>query len=217
MDTIRVLLADDHTLLRAGIRVLLDSLEGITVIGEAADGRQALQMVESLRPDILMTDISMPELDGLQVAALVARDHPQSRVIILSMHAEKEYAAKALRSGAAGYLIKDSGTSELELAIRAVACGGSYLSPAVTKHITTDYVRLAAAEEEASDPLSPRQREVLRLIAEGLTTKAIAGRLDISTKTVETHRSMLMGRLNIHDVAGLVRYALRIGLVGPDV
>ena len=214
MKTIRILIADDHALLRAGLRGLLDGLEGIAVVGEAADGRDALEMVAALQPDILMTDISMPVLDGLALTALVARDFPQTRVVILSMHTDDEYADKAVRAGAAGYLIKDSGTAELEPAVRAVARGDTYLSPAISKHVVAGYARLSESQAASADALTPRQREVLKLIAEGLTTKAIARRLEISPKTVETHRVQLMKRLGIHDIARLVRYAIRVGLVG---
>ncbi len=215
MASIRVVLADDHSLLRAGVRGLIQRLDNVAVVGEAADGQAALELVSSLRPDILMTDIGMPLLDGLALTAVVTRDHPSTRVIILSMHTEREYADQALRAGAVGYLIKDSSTDELELAIRAVARGESYLTPTVSMHVIAGYSRMAAAEA-ATDPLSPRQRDTLKLIAEGLPTKSIARRLDISTKTVETHRAQLMERLGIHDVAGLVRYAIRIGLIDPN-
>ena len=187
------------------------------VVGEAADGLKALELVEALRPDILVTDIAMPGLDGLGLTMAVARGYPLTRVLILSMHTEWGFADKALRAGAAGYLVKDSGTAEVELAIRAVARGESYLSPAVSKHVVTGYARMADAQAANPDPLTPRQREVLKLIAEGLSTKAIARRLDISAKTADTHRVQLMDRLGIHDVAGLVRYAIRIGLVDQDV
>jgi len=217
MKTIRIVIADDHALVRAGLRGLLDGPEGVAVVGEAADGRQALDMVEALRPDILMTDIGMPALDGLALTRLVARDFPETRVVILSIHTDAEYADKALRAGASGYLIKDSGTTELEPAIRAVARGDTFLSPAISKHVVAGYARLSESQAAAADPLTPRQREVLELIALGLTTKAIAHRLDISAKTADTHRVQLMERLGIHDIAGLVRYAIRIGLVSPDV
>ncbi len=217
MDPIRVLLADDHTLLRAGLRSLLEGLKDIEIAGEAADGLQALELVGSTRPDILLTDIVMPGLDGLALTSRVSRDFPATKSIILSMHTEKEYATKALRSGAAGYLIKDSGTSELELAVRAVARGESYLSPAVSKHLVADFARSGETPETPASPLTPRQREVLKLIAEGLTTKAIAHRLDISAKTADTHRVQLMERLKIHDIAGLVRYAIRLGMVDKDI
>jgi DNA-binding NarL/FixJ family response regulator len=216
MNTIRVLLADDHALVRAGLRMLLDRLAGVEVVGEAADGQEALALVEKHQPDILLTDVAMPVLNGMELAERVARNFPKTRTIILSMHAEKQYAVKALRVGAAGYLIKDAGTVELELAIRSVAGGEAYLSPAVSKHIVDDYTRLASAAPESAGPLTPRQREVLKLIAEGLTTKAIAQRMNISVKTAETHRLQLMDRLGIHEVASLVRYAVKNGIVEAD-
>jgi DNA-binding NarL/FixJ family response regulator len=216
MDSIRVLIVDDHALLRAGLRSLLASLEDIEVVGEAADGLKALERVEALRPDILMTDISMPGLDGLGLTAAIAGVSPGTRVIILSMHTEWGYADKALRAGAAGYLVKDSGTTEVEMAVRAVARGESYLSPAVSKHVVAGYTRMAEAQAAEPDPLTPRQREVLKLIAAGLTTKAIAHRLDISAKTADTHRVQLMERLGIRDIAGLVRFAIRTGLIDQD-
>jgi DNA-binding NarL/FixJ family response regulator len=216
MKPIRIVIADDHALLRAGLRGLLAALEGVEVVGEAADGLKALELVDALHPDILMTDIAMPGLDGLGLTANVARDFSQTRVIILSMHTEPEYADGALRAGAAGYVVKDSGTAEVELAVRAIARGESYLSPAVSKHLVAGYARMAEAQTAAPDPLTPRQREVLKLIAEGLTTKAIARRLDISVKTADTHRVQLMERLGIHEVAGLDRYAIRAGLVDCD-
>ncbi len=215
MASIRVVLADDHSLIRAGVRTLLERLDDVEVIGEAANGRSALELVGSLRPDILMTDIGMPVLDGLALTALVTRDFAATRVIILSMHTAREYANKALRAGAVGYLIKDATTDELELAIRAVARGGAFLSPTVSMQLIANYSK-TTDNEPTLDSLSPRQREVLKLIAEGLPTKMIARRLDISIKTAETHRTQLMERLGIHEIAGLVRYAIRNGLVDPN-
>jgi DNA-binding NarL/FixJ family response regulator len=217
VNPIRVVIVDDHVLLRIGLRGLLAALEGVEIVGEAADGLKALELVEALRPDILMTDITMPGLDGLGLTTAVASGPSGTRVIILSMHTEVAYADKAVMAGAAGYLVKDSAVAEVELAIRAVARGESYLSPVVSKHVLTGYTRMAEAQAVAPDPLTPRQREVLKLIAEGLTTKAIARRLDISGKTADTHRVQLMERLGIHDIAGLVRYAIRTGLVDQGV
>lgn len=216
MKSIRVLIADDHALIRTGLRGVLENLDGVEVVGEAADGQQALDLARALRPDILMTDISMPGLDGLKLTAAVGGEVPEARVLILSMHDEWAYADRAMRSGAAGYLIKDSGTAEVELAVRAVARGESYLSPAVSRQVVAEYTRLAGEQAADPGPLTPRQHEILKLIAEGLSTKGIARRLDISVKTVETHRAQLMERLGIHDVAGLVRYAIRNGLVDQD-
>jgi DNA-binding NarL/FixJ family response regulator len=213
---IRVLLADDHTILRAGLRALLGNLPALEIVGEASSGEEALVLIEALRPDVLLCDISMPGQSGLEVAERVARDFPATRTIILSMHSEKQYAVRALQAGAVGYLLKDAGIAELELALRATTSGGLYLSPAISKHIVADYTQMHSVRTEDADPLTSRQREVLKLIAEGLTTKAIARRLDISPKTADTHRTQLMERLGIHDIAGLVRYAIKVGLVQTD-
>lgn len=213
METIRVLIADDHTLVRAGIRALLQGLEGVEVVAEAGDGREAMALAQVHSPDVLVTDIAMPHVSGLELAGRVARELPEVRVIILSMHGNEEYASRALQAGAAGYLLKDSGLAELELAVRAVVRGETYLSPAVSKHVIADYLRRTGGAPPESGSLTARQRQVLRLIAEGQTTKAIARLLGVSVKTVESHRAQLMDRLDIHDVAGLVRHAIRIGLV----
>jgi DNA-binding NarL/FixJ family response regulator len=220
---IRVLLADDHALVRAGIRALLQNLAGIEVVGEADDGREALRLIGELRPDVVLMDIAMPGLNGLEAVARVAKEFPDVRVIMLSMHANEEYVLQALRSGAAGYLLKGARTAELELAVTSVAHGETYLSPAASKHVVSGYVQRTGegaggggSEPRPTERLTPRQREILQLIAGGVTTKAIAQQLSISVKTVEMHRAQLMERLGIHDVAGLVRYAIRIGLVVPD-
>jgi DNA-binding NarL/FixJ family response regulator len=217
MGTIRVVLADDHAVVRHGVRSLLEAAPDIEIVAEAGEGHQALALVTAHRPDVLVTDIAMPGLTGLELVECVVRDFPQTRVLVLSMHQEKAYATRALAAGAAGYLLKDAGAAECEAAVRAVVRGESYLSPAVSGHVVAEYARLAQAEAAAADPLTARQREVLRLIAEGLPTKAIARRLGLSVKTVEAHRAQLMERLGIHDVAGLVRYAIRTGLVKADV
>jgi DNA-binding NarL/FixJ family response regulator len=238
MKTIRVLLAEDHALVRAGFRALLQAVADVRVVAEAGDGRAALRLIEEQQPDVVLMDIAMPGLNGLEAAARVAREFPHVRVIILSMHANEEYILQALRAGAAGYLLKDADTPELELALKTVTRGEVYLSPAVSKHVA-DYVRrIADASGAASRPasrsgrgsaqgageadsspferLTPRQREILQLIAEGHTTREIARILNVSAKTVETHRARLMEELDIHDVAGLVRFAIRVGLVAPD-
>ncbi len=216
MKPIRVLLADDHTLVRAGIRSLLENMEGIEVIAEAGDGREALRLVRTHRPDVVLMDIAMPGLNGLEAAARIAKKFPNVRVIILSMHVNEEYVLQTLRAGAAGYMVKGADAAELEIAIRAVARGETYLSPMVSKHVVTDYIQRISGETSPLELLTPRQREVLQLIAEGYSTKKIARTLKISVKTVETHRMQLMERLDIHDIAGLVRYAIRVGLVKPD-
>ena len=213
MKSIRILLADDHTLVRAGIRSLVQALPGIQVVAEAGDGREALSLIETHQPDVALLDIAMPGLNGLEVAAQVADNFPYVRVMILSMHATEEYVLRALRAGAAGYLLKDADTAELELAVKAVTRGETYLSPAVSKHVT-EYVRRVGEEAHSTlERLTPRQREVLQLVAEGHTTQDIAHMMNLSVKTVETHRTQLMERLDIHDIAGLVRYAVREGLV----
>jgi DNA-binding NarL/FixJ family response regulator len=216
MNTIRVLLADDHRLLRAGIRSLLEGAPGIEVIAEASDGREALALIEAHHPHVLLTDISMPGMNGLDAAARVSREHPSVRVVVLSMHANEEFISQAIRAGAAGYLLKDAAPEEVIKAIHTVARGEMYLTPAVSKHLVSEYMRRVRGEEEPGDPLTPRQREVLQLVAEGYSNKEIAKKLQISVKTTETHRSQLMNRLDIHDVAGLVRYAMRIGLINAQ-
>ena len=216
MKPIRVLLADDHTLVRAGFRRLIQDLPAIEVVAEAESGHEALRLVQEHQPDVILLDIAMPGLNGLEVAARLAEEFPRVRVLILSMHLNEEYVWQALRAGASGYLLKDSGDSELEIAIRAVARGETYLSPPVSKQVISDYMLRAGSEPSSLDRLTPRQREVLQLIAEGHSTKEIAFTLKVSVKTVESHRTELMERLNIHDVAGLVRYAIRVRLVSPD-
>ena len=211
----RVLLADDHALVRVGIRSLLSTIAGFDVVGEAGTGHEAVELADQLRPHVVLMDIAMPGINGLDATARLVERHPEVRVIILSMHASEEYALQALRAGAAGYLLKDADLLELERAIVAVARGETYLSPAISKHVIADYKRRVAEQPEPIDRLTPRQREVLRLIAEGLSTKEIAFKLGLSVKTVESHRAQLMERLEIRDVAGLVRFAIRSGLVDP--
>jgi DNA-binding NarL/FixJ family response regulator len=213
---IRVMLADDHALFRAGIRSLLETIEGVEIVGEARDGHEALRMVAERGPDVLLLDVGLPELNGIEVAERL-RETPGTRVLILSMFANEEFVLRSLRAGAVGYLLKDSTVEELATALRSVADGGSYLSPAVSGHVLAAYVRRVGDQDVPADPtLTPRQREVLQLIAEGHGTKEIAARLNLSAKTVETHRAQLMERLGIRDVAGLVRYAIRSGIVSAD-
>jgi DNA-binding NarL/FixJ family response regulator len=224
MKTIKILLADDHTLVRGGIRALLNELDGIEVVAEASNGRDALQLTGDQHPDIVLMDIAMSGMNGLEATKRISKDFPEVRVVILSMHTNEEYVLQALRAGAAGYLLKDAGIAELEIAIDAVAHGETYLSPPVSKHVISDYVRRVGAESsrgpfEGNPPLerlTARQREILQLVAEGKTTQEIAELLNISVKTVETHRMQLMERLDIHDIAGLVRFAIRVGLISVD-
>ena len=213
MNEVRVILADDHTLVRAGLRKLLESVPNLTVVGEAQDGLELLSLVEQLQPDLVLMDIAMPGLNGLEAAARVTRGWPNIRILILSMHQSEEYVRQALRSGAAGYLLKDAAPLELELALKALLAGETYLSPAVSKGVVNDYVQRLRQDDTPGSGLTPRQTEVLQLIAEGHSSKEIARRLGLAVKTVETHRSQLMKQLDIHEVAGLVRYAMRIGLI----
>lgn len=220
MKQIRVLLADDHNLVRAGIRALLSNMPEIQVVAEAADGRQIRALIQQDKPDIVLMDIAMPELNGLDATAQLVKEFPRLRIIILSMYATEGYVLKALRAGASGYLLKGAATPELAQAIKAVAHGETYLSSAVSKHVIDAFKRGANSQVTDSDDtkrvdalLTPRQREVLQLIAEGSSTKEIAEKLHISVKTAKTHRSELMRRLDLHDIAGLTRYAIQTGLV----
>lgn len=213
MSQIRVVLADDHTLVRAGLRKLLESMLNVVVVGEAGDGLALLALADQLQPHLVLMDIAMPGLNGIEATARLTRTWPDIRVLILSMHQNEEYVRQALRQGASAYLLKDSAPMELDLAITAVLRGETYLSPAVSRGVVSDYVQRLRNEQTPTQVLTPRQREVLQLIAEGQSTKDIARRLELSVKTVETHRSQLMKQLDIHDVTGLVRYAMRAGLV----
>ncbi len=212
----RILLADDHTLVRAGIRALLEGIDGVIVVAETGDGREALELIERHRPDVALLDIAIPGLSGLEIAIRVPQLSPRTKTVMLSMHAGEPFVAKALRAGVAGYLLKDAAATELALALRAVSRGERYLSPAISTKVVEGFLRGAEPHHDALDELTRRQREILQLIAEGRSTKEIAQLLGVSVKTVETHRSQLMDRLNIHDVPGLVRLAVRTGLVSPD-
>ena len=220
---IRVFLADDHALFRAGLRMLLEQMVGVEVVGEAGNGREAVQLIKKIRPNVVLMDISMAGLNGLEATAQVSQECPDVRVIVLSMHVTGQYVAQSLRAGAAGYLLKDAAAAELEQAVKIVASGDTYLTHEVSQHMILDYRRRLGRrgaddqqEPPSADPLTPRQREILQLIAEGHTTKQIAALLHRSEKTIEAHRLRLMNQLDIHDVASLVRYAIRIGLVSPD-
>jgi DNA-binding NarL/FixJ family response regulator len=213
--SIRVVLVDDHALVRAGMRSLLGSMERVQVVGEASSGEEALALARSAQPDVVLMDIAMKGMTGLEAASRMREANPGVRVIILSMHAGEEYVLQALRAGAVGYLLKDAATGELELALRSVMRGESWFSPAVSRQVVEGYVQRVGGDP-AADVLTARQREVLRLVAGGKSTKEIAFDLNLSVKTVETHRAQIMERLGIRDVAGLVRYALRTGLVPPD-
>jgi DNA-binding NarL/FixJ family response regulator len=213
---IRVLLVDDHSLVRAGIRSLLEKSPGVEVVGEASNGRQALELVRSKLPNLVLMDIAMADLGGLETLPRIVKSLPSVKVVILSAHANEEYVIRALRSGASGYMLKDAATVELELVINAVAQGKIYLSPSISRTVIDSYLARVSGEVSPLEQLTSRQREILQLIAEGKNTKEIAHTLGISVKTVETHRLQLMARLDIHDVPGLVRYAIRSGLVSPE-
>lgn len=214
----RVLLADDHQLVRAGLRLLIDGLPDFEVVAEVGDGQEAVDAARGLQPDLALLDISMPRMSGLEAAAAMRVASPGTRVIALSMHASEQHFAAALKAGAHGYVVKDSAVTELAEALRAVAAGQHYVSPRIAGSVMQSLARNLRGEPPAgSEPvLSPRQRQVLQLIAEGRNTREIAQQLHLSVKTVETHRAELMRRLEIHDVAGLTRYAIRAGLVSPD-
>jgi DNA-binding NarL/FixJ family response regulator len=216
MPKIRVLLADDHQLFRAGIRAVLRTLGDVEVVAEAGDGREALRLVATQRPDVVLMDILMPDLNGLDAAARMARAFPDTRVIMLSMSADEDSVLKALRAGAVGYLVKTADPAELELAIRAAARGRKFLSSAVSERVIDACLGRIDKEQTSLERLTPRQREVLQLVAEGHTTKDIARKLDISVKTAEAYRGELMKALDIHDIASLTRYAIRAGLVSLD-
>jgi len=215
--SLTILLADDHALVRAGIRTLLEKLPGVTILAEAGDGRETLALVHARDPDIVIMDISMPGLNGFDATARIVRECPRTKILILSMHTGEDYVLQALRAGATGYLLKDAATVELHLALIAVQRGETYLSPTISTEV------LARQRLHADDPraettrsLTPRMREIVQLIAEGRSTKEIAFLLNLSVKTIETHRMHLMARLNLHDVAGVVRYAMRAGLISAD-
>jgi DNA-binding NarL/FixJ family response regulator len=210
--SIRIVIADDHQLLRAGIAALLRDLPDVEVIGEAADGTQAVHLAQELKPDILFLDLVMPGKSGLEALATLNEAVPELRVIVLSMHASEEHVLRALRLGAAGYMLKDVAPEELGLAIRAVMAGENWLSAAVSKKVIATYVARNNGEEML-DSLTKRQHQVLKLLARGASTKGISTQLNLSVKTIETYRAQIMARLDIHDLPGLVRYAVRHGIV----
>ena len=216
MTKMRLLLADDHGLVRAGIRSLLEKMPSIEVVAEANNGREALELVRTSSPNLVLLDIAMAELNGLVALARMTKEFPSVKVIILSAHANEEYVIRALRSGASGYMLKDAATLELELAINSVAQGKTYLSPSISRAVIDSYLERVGLQSSPLEQLTPRQREILQLVAEGKNTKEIASLLGISVKTVEAHRLQLMARLDIHDVPGLVRYAIRCGLVSAE-
>ncbi len=213
--TVKVLLAEDHAMVRSGLRSLLEDVPWIEVVGEASNGRQALQFVRQSPVDVVVMDITMPGLNGLEATARLSKSHPEVNVLMLSMFANEEHIVQALRQGASGYLVKDAAASELEVAIQTVARGDQYLGASidaarVQRHLETP------GGGNSLDCLTPRQREILQLVVEGNKTREIAEILTVSVKTVETHRAELMDRLGIRDVAGLVKYSIRVGLLSAN-
>jgi len=214
---LRIILADDHTLVRAGIRALLEKLPGVEVVGEADDGREVLKLVATHKPDVVLIDIAMPGLNGLEATARLTKEFPDVRVIILSMHHNEEYVWQALKAGASGYLLKKAATVELATALQRVALKEIYLSHEISSQLPkTFFVDGVAKRKSPLEQLTSRQREILQLIAEGQNTKAIAETLKISPKTVEYHRAKLMESLNVHDITGLVRFAMCAGLLPQE-
>lgn len=211
MEPISVLIADDHALVRGGIRALVEKIEGVVVVGEAGKGSEALKLVEELTPTLILLDITMPEGSGFDVLAHVTKNFPEIRVIVLTVHEAGEYASRALQQGAAGFLPKSAASTELQQAIQTVIRGEPYIYPGTSVNALLEYGK--ASKQARLGTLSPRQREVLRLIAKGYTTKQIANILNIAQKTVDTHRTQLMEKLDIHDVAGLTRFAIMVGLI----
>jgi len=209
---IRVVVADDHAIVRAGLRALLDAAGDVTVVAEAADGRAAVEAVERLRPDVLLLDLSMPGLNGVEALRRVREGAPRTRVLVLSMHAAPEYVRPALRAGALGYLVKGAGLDDLLAALRAVAAGRRFLGPEAERVAA----RAGADESDDLDRLTPREREVLQLVAEGRTNREIASALGLSPKTVDAHRTRVMQKLDLHDAQALTRYALRRGLISGE-
>lgn len=206
---VRVLLVDDHAVLREGLRHLLAS-DRIEIVGEAGSGLEALRLAKRLQPDVAILDVTLPELNGLEITRRLARESPRTRAIVLTMHREEAYVLEALRAGAAGFVLKSQAFADLTLAIDTVVSGTVYLSPAVSRTVVQASVGPRGSER---DPLSAREREVLQLVAEGRTNKEVAFELSISVKTVESHRGALMRKLGLHDTSGLVRYAIRRGLI----
>lgn len=215
MNKTRVLVVDDHTLVRKGLVSILDRDAGIEIVGEAENGREALAKVPALSPQIVLMDISMPDLNGLEATHQMKRRFPEVKVLILTMHADEEYVAQILRAGASGYVLKKAAPAELLMAIHAVSRGDSFLSPSISRTVIAGYIQQtgAMAVQERYSMLTPREREILQLIGEGLSTRLIADRLCISVKTAETHRSHIMEKLELHGTAALIKYAVRKGIV----
>lgn len=214
----KILLAEDHKIVREGLRSLLDNEPGLEVLGEADNGRTAVQLTRTMKPDLVIMDVSMPDLNGIEATRQIISERPGTRILALSMHSDKRFVADILKAGASGYLLKDCAFEELVAAIRSVASGQTYLSPGIAGPVIQDYLRRLAEPEHSSYALlTPREREILQLLAEGRSTKQIAVYLHVSIKTVETHRRRIMEKLDIHSVAELTKYAIREGLTSLDI
>jgi len=214
----RVFLADDHQLVRDGLKMLLEADPEVTVVGETGDGRDAVRQVRKLKPDVVILDVAMPEMNGIEAAQIIHQDAPDAALIILSMYSTKEHIFRALRAGASGYLLKESAAAEVLHAVREVRCGRRYLSTRVSEELIDAFVH-PGSEADLSTPLetlSSRERQILQLVAEGKTSAQIAKTLFLSPKTVDTYRSRLMSKLDIHDIAGLVRFAIQQGLLSAE-
>ncbi len=217
MAKIKVLIADDHTIVREGVRMILAKERDIEVVGEAGDGRQALDLVDRLRPEVIIMDLSMPEMGGIEATKHVKERHPAVNVLALTMHEDESYVFQLLRAGASGYVLKRAAAQDLVQAVRAAARGEAFLYPSITRKVVEDYLKRVeqGEERERYDGLTEREREVLTLIAQGLTNQQIAQKLFISIKTVQTHRAHILEKLGLHDRTELVRYAIRKGLIEP--
>jgi DNA-binding NarL/FixJ family response regulator len=210
---IQVLLADDHTLVRQGLRALLEAQPDIAVVGEADNGREAVKLARDLSPEVVVMDIAMPNLNGLEAARQIAREAPRTRLLVLSSYDDDEYVTQVIRAGARGYLLKQTAATDLILAVREVSKGNKFFSPIISRRLTSDGRQGAYSNGKKTGELTSREVEVLQLIAEGKANKQIAGDLEISIKTVEKHRQQAMNKLGIHDIAGLTRYAISKGIV----
>jgi DNA-binding NarL/FixJ family response regulator len=215
MRKIRLLVADDHQLMRSGVRLMLEREGDLSVVGEASDGSEAVALAKSLRPDVVVMDIGMPRLNGVEAAQQMTKERPEIAIVMLSMHSDESYVLRALKAGARGYLLKDSAEADLIKAVHAVAGGKSFFSPAVSRVLLDDYVRKLrrSGAEDAYDLLTPRECEVLQLIAEGKSNKDVANLLNLSVYTVESHRSNLMAKLSLHGLPELILYAVRKGII----
>jgi two-component system response regulator NreC len=212
---VRIVIADDHTIMRNGLRLILERQSEFSVVGEASDGREAIALAQDLAPDVVILDIAMPSLNGIEAAARITADHPRTAVLILSMHSDESYVLRALRAGARGYLLKDSADSDLVSAVRALCAGKAFFSPAVSRVLADDYVRQIRQRglEDPYDSLTARERELVQLVAELKSTKEIANLLNLSPHTVDTHRANLMSKLNLHSIPELILYAVRKGII----